>query len=117
MLRRWWRIRLPTEVDKPSPARRAFLTGGFFTRHGREQLAADYADGVSPLGAVSLDNGSCLGWQRITCLSCSDACPQNAIELDGNLQPRIDTTRCNHCGNCSPVCPAGAIRIAIVNHN
>ena len=91
---------MPTESEKPSPARRAFLTGDFFTQRGRERLAAEYAESsVSPLGAVSLDRGACLGWQRMTCLGCHDVCPEKAINLVANLEPRIDETRCTSYGN------------------
>gem|GEM_PF-2753361 len=117
-LRRWWKIHLPSEADKPSPARRAFLTGEYFTRQGRAQLALEFAarEEAAP-GSVSLDTGSCLGWQRMTCLGCRDACPEDAISMVTNLQPRIDQQRCTGCGECAVVCPANSIHISMLaNH-
>jgi ferredoxin len=104
---------LPTETEKPSPARRAFLTGDYFTRHGRARLGAEYAEQGQPLAAVSLDRQACLGWQRITCLGCRDACPENAIAMVANLEPRIDLQLCNSCCKCVAVCPVNAIRAAL----
>lgn len=89
--------------------------GDYFTRRGRVRLASEYAEqGGSPLGTVSLDHGKCLAWQRMTCLSCKDACPENAITLVANLEPRIDQQRCSDCGKCAAVCPVAAIHIAVM---
>lgn len=109
---------MPTEADKPSSARRAFLTGIYFTRRGRAQLATEYAEqGRSPLGSVSLDTQKCLAWQRMTCRGCMDVCPENAINMVSNLEPRIEQQRCSNCGKCAAVCPADAIHIAVLMGN
>jgi len=109
---------LPTEIEKPSPARRAFLTGDIFTRSGRARLATKQAEqGQAAPGTVSLDTASCLGWQRMTCLGCRDACPEKAISMVSNLQPRIDQQLCNGCGKCAVVCPANAINIAMLGNH
>jgi Fe-S-cluster-containing hydrogenase component 2 len=102
-------------MEKASPSRRAFLAGEFFTRDGRAALAARHAGQDEPsFGAVALDGAACLAWQRITCVSCKNACPENAIAMAVNQGPRIDPQLCSDCGQCAAVCPAGAIRIAIL---
>jgi Ni,Fe-hydrogenase III small subunit/ferredoxin len=43
------------------------------------------------------------------CRDCADACPTNAIAIDGpNL--KLDLGRCLFCTDCTDACPEGAIR-------
>jgi Ni,Fe-hydrogenase III small subunit/ferredoxin len=43
------------------------------------------------------------------CRACVDACPTNAIAIDGK-QVRLDLGRCLFCTDCVLACPEGAIR-------
>jgi len=42
------------------------------------------------------------------CKTCVDACPSQAITIDGSL--RLDLGRCLFCTACIDACPEGAIR-------
>ena len=42
------------------------------------------------------------------CRSCAEACPTNAIRIDGT--PRVDLGRCLFCTDCLQACPTGAVR-------
>jgi len=46
----------------------------------------------------------------LRCGQCVDACPSEAISLDGD-HPVTDTEICRLCGECIDVCPAGARQI------
>ncbi len=58
---------------------------------------------------------SCLLGSRVLCRTCDDGCEQRAILFplanDGQL-PEIMPEKCNGCGACAAVCPAGAIYFA-----
>jgi Ni,Fe-hydrogenase III small subunit/NAD-dependent dihydropyrimidine dehydrogenase PreA subunit len=43
------------------------------------------------------------------CRACAEACPTNAIAIDGNGL-RLDLGRCLFCTDCMEACPEGAIR-------
>lgn len=57
---------------------------------------------------------SCFAIGGVVCQTCGDCCPEAAIRfrprLGGPAVPSIAPDRCNGCGVCNAVCPAGAIR-------
>ncbi|WP_307982332.1 4Fe-4S dicluster domain-containing protein [uncultured Senegalimassilia sp.] len=74
-----------------------------------------------PTGALRLDEGAtaqstilgkavlrqdwCLAWARLNgCRFCYDACPYDAIVLDGNKRPSVVADKCNGCGACQASC-------------
>lgn len=44
------------------------------------------------------------------CTRCRDACPAQAIGLDGQGPPRIQASTCTDCGACIAACPVAAIK-------
>jgi ferredoxin-type protein NapF len=58
---------------------------------------------------------ACLAARGIVCQSCGDHCPETAIRFRPRLgavpELLLDDDRCTACGDCVPVCPAGAIRL------
>lgn len=52
----------------------------------------------------------CLALHGVTCQSCRDVCPENAIRFrPGGAAPSLDVARCSGCGACTGVCPVAAI--------
>jgi Ni,Fe-hydrogenase III small subunit/formate hydrogenlyase subunit 6/NADH:ubiquinone oxidoreductase subunit I len=73
-----------------------------------------YPDGPAPelperfRGRPDLDVGKCSSG----CRACADACPTQAIEVDGvdgAAGLRMDLGRCLFCTDCTRACPEGAI--------
>ncbi|SKB97807.1 ferredoxin-type protein NapF [Bosea thiooxidans] len=62
---------------------------------------------------VAVIGSSCFAARGIVCQSCGDACPESAIRfrprLGGPAVPELAADRCNGCGACIAVCPAGAV--------
>lgn len=59
------------------------------------------------IGLAEIDANTCLAFRDTGCRYCYDACPYDAIELDGegySAHPRIVPDRCNGCGACESVC-------------
>jgi ferredoxin-type protein NapG len=56
------------------------------------------------IGVAELYTTWCLAYKLIGCRFCYDACPYEAMELDGNNRPYVLNDRCNGCGACESVC-------------
>lgn len=60
---------------------------------------------------IALSTAACLAWNGTMCYACKEACGEGAIKFLGVFRPSIALERCTHCGDCVPVCPAGAITL------
>jgi ferredoxin-type protein NapG len=71
-------------------------------------LALELPEGASPLntllGEAIINKDWCLAYRLTGCKFCYDACPYEAIELDGIGRPHIILEKCNGCGACESVC-------------
>ena len=56
------------------------------------------------IGVAEITADWCLAYRLIGCKFCYDACPYEAIELDGEGRPSVIADRCNGCGACESVC-------------
>ena len=58
---------------------------------------------------------SCISLQGITCRSCEDICPTQAIsfklKIGGKAQPVMDDELCTYCGACLACCPVEGINL------
>lgn len=62
---------------------------------------------------ATVDGGSCLSMNGISCRLCQDNCDQDAIrfqlKLAGRAQPVLDQDSCTGCGACAASCPVSAV--------
>ncbi|HIV48872.1 4Fe-4S binding protein [uncultured Helicobacter sp.] len=79
-----------------------------------EDAPLERKDSDTIAARVSIDPLSCLAWQKTTCVSCKDACGENAIIFSASLYPEIDSQKCNACGLCYARCPSFSINIKSV---
>ncbi len=70
-----------------------------------------------PWSWVARVGASCLGHQGVVCMTCQDACPEQAIThrpvQGGAGMPRVDADRCSGCGACVAPCPTGALALVL----
>jgi len=63
------------------------------------------------IGTLVLNRSSCIAWQDIICMSCSNACEYKAITTMHQRRPQIVTSNCTGCGKCVSVCPVNAMGV------
>lgn len=70
---------------------------------------------ASPWSLVAAIGDDCLSARGVTCRACGDACESQAIrfrlQVGGRALPELDTSLCNGCGCCIPICPTHVIQI------
>ena len=47
----------------------------------------------------------------VSCGTCADVCPRNAISIIHGIYAQVDHKRCVGCGLCARECPAAIIRL------
>jgi ferredoxin len=47
----------------------------------------------------------------VSCGTCVEECPEQAISMDENEIAKIDVAKCNECATCVEACPSEAIHI------
>lgn len=57
------------------------------------------------IGVAIIQTDRCLAYVE-SCTECVEACPYEAISLDGSEHPIVDAEACNGCGECENICPA-----------
>lgn len=71
------------------------------------RLPADADVHNTIIGLAVIDTRTCLAYRDTGCRFCYDACPYDAIELNGesvNPRPYVINDLCNGCGACESVC-------------
>lgn len=76
-----------------------------------------FEEGVAAFGHTADISESCLVHSGVSCMSCRDACPEDAIRfrprMGGPFIPEVLENICNGCGACVAPCPANAIVMRI----
>lgn len=67
------------------------------------------------MGIASINKKECFAWQGTLCRSCYQSCPifDEAIKMDQELRPVVDTKKCVGCGICENVCPVEPAAIKV----
>lgn len=65
-------------------------------------------DPSSIIGLAVVDQQRCIAWLQGGCRVCAEACPYDAILLDGSGRPVVAAEKCNGCGACEYRCPSNS---------
>ena len=64
---------------------------------------------------IAAISDACLARAGVFCMSCRDACPEQAIvfspRLGGAFLPEVAAAQCTGCGACLSPCPVGALSL------
>lgn len=89
-------------------SRRALLTGAVRSPSGEEREEAE------TLAIVEISN-ACLVHSGVTCMTCRDACPEEAIRFKPRIGkpflPEILHDSCTRCAECIAACPVEAMSL------
>jgi len=62
------------------------------------------------LGVAQVDRQRCVAWVWRGCTRCQQLCPLDAIVLDDNQRPIVESSKCNGCGLCAYICLNTSLR-------
>jgi len=62
-----------------------------------------------PLATVWISAAACLAHNGTVCVSCVQACPEQAIDMNNLFNPHVNDN-CTGCGLCISACPVGAVK-------
>lgn len=65
---------------------------------------------------TTINQSSCLAWNKTMCFSCKDYCLEDAIKFMGLFNPQVIASKCTNCGFCVVSCPVKAIEIRGKGH-
>lgn len=89
-------------------SRRALLTGAVRSTTDKQSFEAE-----AP--AIIEISGACLVHSGVTCMTCRDACPEDAIRFKPRIGkpflPEIQDDSCTRCQECIAACPVEAISL------
>lgn len=68
-------------------------------------------DSAPKIGLATINHGSCIAWNQVICMSCSDRCELKAIHTTYQRRPMVDSNSCNGCGMCVSSCPMNALSV------
>ncbi len=74
------------------------------------QALQPFAMETVKIGSAEVKKEICIAWQSGGCTVCAEACSYQAIILDEQKRPLVDSAKCNGCGICENVCPALVLR-------
>jgi ferredoxin-type protein NapF len=63
------------------------------------------------IGKARLNRDTCIAWDDVICMACSQRCDYQAITTVHQRRAQIDTEACTGCGMCVAVCPMDALEI------
>jgi ferredoxin len=63
------------------------------------------------IGKARLNRDTCIAWDDVICMACSQSCDYQAITTVHQRRAQIDTEACTGCGMCVTVCPMDALEI------
>jgi ferredoxin-type protein NapF len=94
-------------VSQRSTSRRVFLTGA-----SRSPVSPASEPNASGARVIAISD-ACLARAGVFCMSCRDACPEQAIvfqpRIGGLFLPALIEDACTGCGACIAPCPTRAM--------
>ncbi len=74
-------------------------------------LSTSFDPKLEWIGEAVIDSGLCIAFEKLGgCRKCADYCPFDAITINDNRQPVVNSSKCNGCGICENICPSSSYR-------